>query len=532
MGVVYEARHEGLGAAVALKVLHEEHAARPVLAARFLREARIAATLDSAHVARVTDVGELPDGAPFLVMELLRGESLQHLLERLGRVGQDEAIDFTLQILCGLEAAHERGIVHRDLKPDNVFVTPSPGGPLLKLLDFGIAKITAGGEGSGPLTRADALLGTPEYMAPEQRFGAASVDLRADLYSAGAILHELLTGARPGAEGILGPAGQPRLDARPRLHPALPPALVDLVARALAPNPADRFGSARELRLALARHAGALSHAGRLAATPAPWSPEGEPPPAHARTGDPPGAPAHGLVARFPAEGPRSGAPVPGAALAPGEDPAHPGGPTTPPTLLAAAGAPPHAEGGGPASPCGPVTAPGSGAPVEGHPALGTGTAPGVGLARAAPGLVGPAPPGPPPPARRAARLVWLALALAACGAAAAGVWLAFGAGGTGSAEPPLPTVVGGRGGAAGPPPAALPVATAAAPPRPVVTPRGADRPARPVADAGAADASPAFPALPIPLPSALPPLPSALPTALPTTWPPLPGFTPPSPSP
>src|SRR5690606_21048050 len=200
MGSVYEARHEQLGIPVALKFLRPDIAERPGLAARFLQEARVSATLQSPHVVRVSDVDTTADGSPYLVMELLAGESLQSLLDHRRKLSKDEAVDFALQILAGLEAAHARGVVHRDLKPDNVFVTPSPGGPLIKIFDFGIAKVRESKEFSRGLTHAGILMGTPEYMAPEQLYSAAGVDHRADLYSLGVMLFEMLSGRLP-AEG-------------------------------------------------------------------------------------------------------------------------------------------------------------------------------------------------------------------------------------------------------------------------------------------------------------------------------------------
>jgi serine/threonine-protein kinase len=274
MGTVYEARHEVLGTAVALKFLHAELAKRTGLAQRFLQEARVSANIQSVHVTRVTDVDMTPDGTPYLVMELLHGESLQQLIDRRGKLPPNEAIDFALQTLSGLEAAHALGVVHRDLKPDNVFVTPSSGGPLLKLIDFGIAKLRASNEYQRGLTRAGAMMGTPEYMAPEQLYSAAEVDHRADLFSLGVMLFEMLSAQRPAdgedAPTIVGKvmAGDVlRLDA---CEPGLPPELVAVVHRAIAAERDARFASAHELRLALAPFAGELSHAGRLAATPHP----------------------------------------------------------------------------------------------------------------------------------------------------------------------------------------------------------------------------------------------------------------------
>lgn len=275
MGAVYEARHEVLGSPVALKFLHAELAVRPGLASRFLQEARVSASIQSAHVTRVTDVGQTPDGAPYLVMELLNGESLQQLLDRQHRVSHDQAVDFALQMLLGIEAAHALGVVHRDLKPDNVYITPSPGGPVLKLLDFGIAKLREAGEPQDRgLTRPGAIMGTPEYMAPEQLYAAERVDHRADIYSLGAITYELLSGSRP-AEGddapeIIARVAQGQIRPLRSLDPTIPPGLAEVVHRALAADKHARFGSAMEMRLALAPFAGQLSHAGRLAATPAP----------------------------------------------------------------------------------------------------------------------------------------------------------------------------------------------------------------------------------------------------------------------
>src|SRR6185503_1209429 len=146
MGSVFEARHEYLGTVVALKFLHSELSSRPGLVARFLREARLSASIKSDHIARVTDVDQAGEGAAYLVMELLEGQSLRTLLDREGRLAPNVALDYTLQMLDGLEAAHAMGVVHRDLKPDNVFIVNTAKGPLIKLLDFGIAKLRSSKE--------------------------------------------------------------------------------------------------------------------------------------------------------------------------------------------------------------------------------------------------------------------------------------------------------------------------------------------------------------------------------------------------
>ena len=270
MGAVYEARHEMLGSSVALKFLHSDLAQRPGLGDRFMQEARVSATVQSPHVTRVTDVDRASDGSIYLVMELLLGESLQQRLDRQPVLPRDEAIDIALQTLAGLEAAHAVGVVHRDLKPDNVFLMPTAGGPVVKLLDFGIAKLRQTSEFRQSLTRPGAVMGTPEYMAPEQAFAADQVDARADIYSCGVILYEMLSGHRPVEGNDAGTIIEQviRRKATPLLErdPRLPSGLADLVGRALAPNPDERPRTAREFRLELARFAGALSHAGRLAA--------------------------------------------------------------------------------------------------------------------------------------------------------------------------------------------------------------------------------------------------------------------------
>jgi len=279
MGAVYEAEHLLLRVPVALKFLHAELAERPGLAERFLREARVSASIQSPHVTRVTDVDTTDAGTPFLVMELLRGESLQDLLDRQRRLPRATAIDYTLQILSGLEAAHALDVVHRDLKPDNVFIVQSQGGPLVKLIDFGIAKLRNSEEFKAALTRAGAMMGTPEYMAPEQLYSAEQVDARADLFSVGVMLYEMLSGERPAAgddaSAIVSQFVLGTVIPLTQRVPDVPDALAKLIERALKPQREDRFDSAFAMRVALAPLATTLSHAGQLAATPAPLPIEG-----------------------------------------------------------------------------------------------------------------------------------------------------------------------------------------------------------------------------------------------------------------
>lgn len=271
MGTVYEAHHEVLETNVALKFLHSELAQRAGLGARFLQEARVSARIHSVHVAHVTDVDQTADGSPYLVMELLHGEPLQQAMDRLGKLPVPQAVDFALQILAGLESAHAIGVVHRDLKPDNVFIVPRTGGPLLKLIDFGIAKLRASTEFQKGLTRSGVVMGTPEYMAPEQLFAAENVDHRADLYSLGVILFEMLCGRRPAdgddVEAIVAAVVSGKVRQLKDLDPSLPPGLVNVVERALKPDREARFASALEMRLALAPFAGAFNQAGGVAAS-------------------------------------------------------------------------------------------------------------------------------------------------------------------------------------------------------------------------------------------------------------------------
>jgi serine/threonine-protein kinase len=252
MGTVYEARHEHLGSQVALKFLHPDLGARQPLVARFLQEARVSASIKSPHVTQVVDVDETPDGNAYFVMELLEGESLEHRLERGKPLPVSEAVDIGLQMLSGLEVAHARGIVHRDLKPDNVWLTPGPRGPHVKLLDFGIAKLKATDEFRKVETRPGSMMGTPAYMAPEQAISADQVDHRADLYSFGVILYEMLSGHRPvdaeEPQEILEQLVRGDVYPLATRNPALPHGLAALVDHLVAPNPDERPASAAVVR--------------------------------------------------------------------------------------------------------------------------------------------------------------------------------------------------------------------------------------------------------------------------------------------
>lgn len=255
MGAVFEARHQLLGINVALKFLHSELNERPGLAARFLQEGRVSATIKSPHVVRVSDVDTADDGSPFLVMELLQGESLQDLLNREHKLLPARAVGFALQILSGLETAHRLGVVHRDLKPDNVFIIETEKGPLIKLIDFGIAKLRDTREYREVVTLAGTMMGTPEYMPPEQLYAAEQVDERADLYSVGVLLYEMLSGQFPAAgenaSEIVTQVQLGRITSLAEREPELPHELVEVVHRAMLPDREHRFQTASEFKEAL-----------------------------------------------------------------------------------------------------------------------------------------------------------------------------------------------------------------------------------------------------------------------------------------
>ena len=205
MGIVVAVRHIELRTRFALKVMRPEAARDPEAVERFLREARAAVQLKSEHCVQVVDVGRLDNGSPYMVMEFLVGRDLGELVSQDGARSPAEAVDYVLQACEGVAEAHARGIVHRDLKPQNLFITTRVDGtPLVKVLDFGLAKSLATTKEMRALTQTTAVMGSPVYMSPEQMRASRTVDTRSDTWSLGVCLHELLTG-RPPFEGATFP---------------------------------------------------------------------------------------------------------------------------------------------------------------------------------------------------------------------------------------------------------------------------------------------------------------------------------------
>jgi eukaryotic-like serine/threonine-protein kinase len=247
MGVVVAARHVELGELFALKFLLPTVRDNEEVARRFAREARTGIRVKNEHVARVFDVGALPDGAPYMVMEHLTGEDLASIIDRRGHLPVDEAVDLLLQAGEALCEAHQLGIVHRDLKPANLFIIAgSDGLPFVKVLDFGISKTINTGEDL-KATSSAAVLGSPVYMSPEQLLSSTDVDRRSDIWSLGVMLYEAVTGATPFngtsfaalSVAILGG----KFERASTLRPGLPPELDAIIASMLTVERADRLPS-------------------------------------------------------------------------------------------------------------------------------------------------------------------------------------------------------------------------------------------------------------------------------------------------
>jgi serine/threonine protein kinase len=251
MGVVIAARHRALGRLVAIKFLHPEFASSPEIVQRFLREARATSRLKSEHVVGIIDVGTLPSGIPYFVMEHLTGTDLATQLQKHGPLGIDEVLDYVLQALEAIAEAHRAGVVHRDLKPANLLLTTrEDDSDFIKVLDFGTSKLLRNDATYHELiTRSGSLLGSPLYMSPEQIRNAGEVDARSDIWSLGVVMHELLTGHAPFQGRFLAEiiTSICEDDYAPPAREDLPAELAEILMKCLQKERGQRFQTAEQL---------------------------------------------------------------------------------------------------------------------------------------------------------------------------------------------------------------------------------------------------------------------------------------------
>ncbi len=259
MARVYRAEHEDTGRSLAIKLLDPSITQDPKVVARFLRELKTSAEVRHENIVELVDMGETTDGRPFMAMELLQGEVLLHTLRREGPLPWERAKSMLLQVLAGLEAAHARNIIHRDIKPENIFRVSRPGNDdFLKVFDFGIAKLMYGADEQSlqPLTADGVVLGTPEYMSPEQCL-CQPIDARSDLYAVGVLAYEMLTGRAPfHAEDAATLMFHHIYEPVPTMASVAPQLTVEpnieaVVGKALEKRPDARFQSAEQMAQAI-----------------------------------------------------------------------------------------------------------------------------------------------------------------------------------------------------------------------------------------------------------------------------------------
>jgi serine/threonine protein kinase len=261
MGAVYQGKHVLMDKRVAIKVLRPALAVDDDVVARFSREAKAASRISNPHAVSVTDFGESENGIVFLVMEYLEGRTLKEIIRSEGAMPLTRVVEIIRQVTGALDAAHAQGVVHRDLKSDNIMVSQTNGGDWAKVLDFGIAKIQQSASVKDPdITAPNLVIGTPQYMSPEQCSQTQPLDARSDIYSLGVIIYEMLAGRVPfTGESPTMIMMQHVQDPPPSVlatRPDLPPALDGVITRALAKVPGDRFQTVGELFAALSTAAG------------------------------------------------------------------------------------------------------------------------------------------------------------------------------------------------------------------------------------------------------------------------------------
>jgi serine/threonine-protein kinase len=268
MGAVYEGENARIRRKVAIKMLHGNVSSQAEAVQRFEREAQAAGRIGSEHICEVLDLGVLPDGTRYMVMEYLDGENMSGRITKLGRLTPLQAVPLLTQILDGLTAAHAAGIIHRDLKPDNIWITPQKGGmkDFVKILDFGVSKFSQIGGDEMGVTRAGAVVGTPYYMSPEQARGMSQVDARTDIYAIGVLLYQATTGQVPyQAETFNELLFKIVLEQPPppqTYAPDLDPDFSTIIQRAMAREPQQRYQSCAEFKDALLAYQAAKQRGG------------------------------------------------------------------------------------------------------------------------------------------------------------------------------------------------------------------------------------------------------------------------------
>jgi serine/threonine-protein kinase len=256
MGVVYLAEHPVIGRKVAMKAIHPELSRNPEVVSRFVTEAKAVNQIGNEHIVDIHDFGNTADGDFYFIMEFLQGEALADRMRRESPLDPARALNIASQVADALAASHAHGIIHRDLKPENIFLINKGGtSDFVKVLDFGLAKLTLGADKVSHKTRTGSVMGTPYYMSPEQCEGRPNIDQRADVYSLGVILFEMMTGKVPfGGEGygeiivkhITAPVPSPR-----GINPRLSAAHEAILLRALAKNRDERFHGMEDFRVAM-----------------------------------------------------------------------------------------------------------------------------------------------------------------------------------------------------------------------------------------------------------------------------------------